>query len=71
MSGFVIDHYGAAWLWGTCAVLGTVAAAGYWLLMRNLDLPEPVVAASPVPEDRAVAEDPVVAEGRVVTEVAV
>ncbi|MFJ4838006.1 MDR family MFS transporter [Streptomyces sp. NPDC088746] len=56
MSGFVIDHYGAAWLWGTCAVLGTVAAFGYWLLMRNLDLPEPVVAASPVPEDRAVTE---------------
>ncbi|MEU0299147.1 MFS transporter [Streptomyces sp. NPDC006175] len=56
MSGFVIDHYGAAWLWGTCAVLGTVAAFGYWLLMRNLELPEPVVAASPVPEDRAVAE---------------
>ncbi|MFG2588210.1 MDR family MFS transporter [Streptomyces sp. NPDC048438] len=56
LSGFVIDHYGAAWLWGTCAVLGTVAAFGYWLLMRNLDLPEPVVAASPVPEDRAVAE---------------
>lgn len=26
MSGFVIDHYGAAWLWGTCAVLGTVTA---------------------------------------------
>ncbi|MFJ6849021.1 MDR family MFS transporter [Streptomyces sp. NPDC091271] len=58
MSGFVIDHYGAAWLWGTCAVLGTVAAFGYWLLMRNLDLPEPVVAASPAPEDRAVAPSP-------------
>ncbi|MGW1316733.1 MDR family MFS transporter [Streptomyces sp. NPDC002426] len=68
MSGFVIDHYGAAWLWGTCAVLGTVAAAGYWLLMRNLDLPEPVVAASPVLEDLAVAEGPVVAEGLVVAE---
>ncbi|MFE3515411.1 MDR family MFS transporter [Streptomyces sp. NPDC059166] len=37
MSGFVIDHYGAGWLWGTCAVLGTVTAFGYWLLMRNLD----------------------------------
>ncbi|NEE47586.1 MFS transporter, partial [Streptomyces sp. SID8455] len=24
MSGFVIDHYGAAWLWGACAVIGTV-----------------------------------------------
>ncbi|MFD3610470.1 MDR family MFS transporter [Streptomyces atroolivaceus] len=56
MSGFVIDHYGAAWLWGACAVLGTVAAFGYWLLMRNLDLPEPVVVASPAPGDRAVAE---------------
>src|SRR6478609_4448510 len=58
MSGFVIDHYGASWLWGICAVLGTVAAFGYWLLMRKLDLPEPVVAASAsvAPEERAVAE---------------
>ncbi len=51
MSGFVIDHYGADWLWGTCAVLGTVAAAGYWLLMRKL--PRPVqpatVQVEPVP----------------------
>ncbi|MFC8074532.1 MDR family MFS transporter [Streptomyces sp. NPDC057307] len=36
MSGFLIDHYGADWLWGICAVLGTVAAGGYWLLMRGL-----------------------------------
>ncbi|MFD4767521.1 MDR family MFS transporter [Streptomyces niveus] len=36
MSGFLIDHYGADWLWGVCAVLGTVAAGGYWLLMREL-----------------------------------
>lgn len=36
MSGFVIDRYGADWLWGMCAVLGTVAGLGYWLLMRNL-----------------------------------
>ncbi|ROQ81709.1 putative MFS family arabinose efflux permease [Streptomyces sp. CEV 2-1] len=36
MSGVVIDHFGAGWLWGMCAVLGTVAAFGYWLLMRNL-----------------------------------
>ncbi|TGP73355.1 MFS transporter, partial [bacterium M00.F.Ca.ET.221.01.1.1] len=28
MSGFVIDHYGAAWLWGACAVIGTVAGFG-------------------------------------------
>ncbi|MEU5714919.1 MFS transporter [Streptomyces sp. NPDC020403] len=37
MSGFVIDHYGAAWLWGACAVVGTIAAIGYWLLMRSLE----------------------------------
>ncbi|QGV79873.1 MDR family MFS transporter [Streptomyces ficellus] len=36
MSGWVIDRYGASWLWGACAVLGTVAGLGYWLLMRNL-----------------------------------
>ncbi|MEW2085245.1 MFS transporter [Streptomyces sp. NPDC005283] len=36
MSGFVIERYGAEWLWGLCAVLGTVAGLGYWLLMRNL-----------------------------------
>ncbi|MEV6123603.1 MFS transporter [Streptomyces sp. NPDC052077] len=36
MSGFVIDHWGAAWLWGVCAVIGTAAAGGYALLMRGL-----------------------------------
>ncbi|MFD3469161.1 MDR family MFS transporter [Streptomyces sp. NPDC058682] len=36
MAGFLIDRYGADWLWGATAVLGTVAAAGYWLLMRRL-----------------------------------
>lgn len=36
MAGFVIDHLGAAWLWGATGVLGTVAALGYWLLMRGL-----------------------------------
>ncbi|CAL9475701.1 MULTISPECIES: MDR family MFS transporter [unclassified Streptomyces] len=36
MSGFVIDRWGAAWLWGTCAVIGTVAGLGYGLLMRRL-----------------------------------
>ncbi|CAL9301871.1 MDR family MFS transporter [Streptomyces sp. SudanB66_2053] len=36
MSGFVIDRWGAAWLWGTCAVVGTVAGLGYGLLMRRL-----------------------------------
>jgi MFS family permease len=36
MSGFVIDRFGAEWLWGLCAVVGTVAAAGYAALMRRL-----------------------------------
>jgi MFS family permease len=36
VSGTVIDHFGARWLWGACAVLGTVTGIGYWLLMRGL-----------------------------------
>ena len=36
MSGVVIDRFGAEWLWWTCALLGTAAAFGYWLLMRHL-----------------------------------
>ncbi|MFF3172462.1 MDR family MFS transporter [Streptomyces sp. NPDC057900] len=39
LSGLVIDQFGAGWLWGMCAVLGTVAALGYRLLMRNLPQP--------------------------------
>ncbi|MFI2633897.1 MDR family MFS transporter [Streptomyces collinus] len=36
LSGFVIDRFGAEWLWGSCAVLGTVAGAGYAALMRRI-----------------------------------
>ncbi|MFE7184975.1 MDR family MFS transporter [Streptomyces erythrochromogenes] len=36
MAGFMIDRWGADWLWATTGVLGTVAAVGYWLLMRGL-----------------------------------
>ncbi|WP_019062527.1 MDR family MFS transporter [Streptomyces prunicolor] len=36
MSGFVIDRFGAEWLWGLCAVVGTGAAVGYGVLMRGL-----------------------------------
>ncbi|MCT9080388.1 MDR family MFS transporter [Streptomyces fulvoviolaceus] len=41
MSGFVIDRFGTAWLWGLCAVVGTVAAIGYGALMRHLPAEEP------------------------------
>ena len=36
MSGLVIDHLGAFWLWAGCAVLGSAAALGYGVLMRGL-----------------------------------
>ncbi|MEV6577565.1 MFS transporter [Streptomyces sp. NPDC051582] len=53
MAGFMIDRWGAGWLWAAVAVLGTVAALGYWLLMRNLAGSEPgsgsVVTASAAP----------------------
>ncbi|MFE7705851.1 MDR family MFS transporter [Streptomyces sp. NPDC057486] len=45
MSGLVIDHYGATWLWGMCGVLGTVAALGYWVLMRGLPAEEKATEA--------------------------
>ncbi|MFF8290822.1 MDR family MFS transporter [Streptomyces sp. NPDC016309] len=46
-SGWTIDRFGAEWLWGACAVLGTVAGLGYWLLMRAL--PEEPAGAEPAP----------------------
>ncbi|GHB35955.1 MFS transporter [Streptomyces viridiviolaceus] len=49
MSGFVIDRYGAEWLWGLCAVVGTVAAAGYAALMRRLPAEETVSPETPAP----------------------
>ncbi|MFE9412617.1 MDR family MFS transporter [Streptomyces sp. NPDC006704] len=57
MSGYVIDHFGAQWLWGACAVLGTVAAGGYWALMRGLppQAPAAPAAAAPVASKQAAA----------------
>ncbi|MFF5448229.1 MDR family MFS transporter [Streptomyces sp. NPDC012888] len=50
MAGYVIDEYGAGWLWGATGVLGTVAALGYWLLMRGLPAePAQAAAAQPLP----------------------
>lgn len=47
MSGFVIDRFGAEWLWGLCAVIGTVAAVGYGVLMRRLPVEEPAADGAP------------------------
>ncbi|MFJ8465297.1 MDR family MFS transporter [Streptomyces swartbergensis] len=47
MSGFVIDRFGAEWLWGLCAVVGTVAGLGYGALMRRLPEEEPAEPVEP------------------------
>ncbi|WP_338897507.1 MFS transporter [Streptomyces sp. TG1A-60] len=52
MSGVVIDRWGEEWLWGACAVIGTVAGAGYWALMRGM----PGGQATVVTEETTVAE---------------
>ncbi|MFF3845941.1 MDR family MFS transporter [Streptomyces sp. NPDC002328] len=36
LSGLVIDRFGAEWLWGLCAVVGTVAGVGFAVLMRRI-----------------------------------
>ncbi|MEV6106850.1 MFS transporter [Streptomyces sp. NPDC051940] len=46
LGGFVIDRYGADWLWAGCGVVGTAAALGYWLLMRGLPADTGTVAAA-------------------------
>ncbi|MEU3733037.1 MFS transporter [Streptomyces sp. NPDC033538] len=62
MSGFVIDRWGAEWLWGTCAVIGTVAAVGYWALMRGLAEEETETVTSEAPEIPKVSEIPEIPE---------
>lgn len=51
MSGLVIDRFGAEWLWGLCAVVGTVAAVGYEVLMRRLPAAEEPAAQVPASAD--------------------
>ncbi|MEU4213424.1 MFS transporter [Streptomyces sp. NPDC026206] len=46
VGGALIDSFGAEALWGLCAVVGTVAAGGYWGLMRNLPPAEGAVQAA-------------------------
>ncbi|MFF6985453.1 MFS transporter [Streptomyces sp. NPDC010273] len=47
MSGAVIDHLGAAWLWAMCAAVGTLAAVGYGALMRRVPVPVPTAVEAP------------------------
>ncbi|WP_327429762.1 MDR family MFS transporter [Streptomyces sp. NBC_01236] len=47
MSGVVIDRFGAEWLWGLCAVVGTGAGVGYGVLMRGLPAEETVPSQRP------------------------
>ncbi|MFJ6726057.1 MDR family MFS transporter [Streptomyces sp. NPDC091281] len=46
VSGVVIDRYGAEWLWGMCAAVGTVAGLGYWVLMRGLPAETPTTVVT-------------------------
>jgi MFS family permease len=54
LSGFVIDRFGADWLWGLCALVGTVAGVGYAVLLRRVSGEDKVagtsVAVRPQPE---------------------
>ncbi|MFD4502089.1 MDR family MFS transporter [Streptomyces sp. NPDC058457] len=54
MSGVVIDRFGARWLWGVCAVVGTAAALGYGLLMRRLPGESAAAAAAPASAEAGV-----------------
>ncbi|MFE0868704.1 MDR family MFS transporter [Streptomyces rochei] len=70
MSGVVIDRWGSEWLWGVCAVVGTVAAAGYWRLMRGLPddtaevVPDATAGAAPDGGAEAPAPAPAPAKAR-------
>ncbi|OIJ63544.1 MDR family MFS transporter [Streptomyces mangrovisoli] len=53
MSGAVIDHLGAGWLWAMCAAVAVVAALGYGLLMRRV----PAGSGAPAATAAARAEE--------------
>ncbi len=54
LGGVVIDGYGPDMLWAACAVVGTLAGAGYWLLLRRIpaddQLPRKEGALDPLTE---------------------
>ncbi|MBZ4323755.1 MDR family MFS transporter [Streptomyces huiliensis] len=54
--GVVIEELGANVLWAGCAVVGTIAGAGYWLLTR--DLPEEGAPETRVARGKAAAGRP-------------
>ncbi|MGK5548091.1 MDR family MFS transporter [Streptomyces sp. URMC 127] len=51
--GTVIDRFGADALWAGCAVVGTVTAAGYWLLMGRVPAATGAAAATTAPTEGA------------------
>ncbi|MET9417696.1 MFS transporter [Streptomyces klenkii] len=68
--GTVIDRFGADALWAGCAVVGTITAVGYWVLMRRVPAAGPATESSrdeapePLPEEpgvRPAAPDPATA----------
>ncbi|MBZ4017907.1 MDR family MFS transporter [Streptomyces purpurogeneiscleroticus] len=59
LGGAVIDHYGPAALWSASAVVGTVAALGYGLLLRRMNAEDRAQAAAvPAPVTGAAAAAP-------------
>jgi MFS family permease len=60
IGGVVIDRYGSPALWGGAAVVGTLAAVGYGLVLRRLPAEQPaVLAGSTAPAAEAVTGDDV------------